>query len=158
MRKIAVVLFVVLFSSTMLYAQEYKTGLGVRGGFFSGFSVKHFMTQQDAIEGVVAWHYRGLLLTGMFQRHANAFDAPGLNWYYGGGGFLGFYDRRYVPWFSVGDRGAFTTFGILGVVGLEYKIEEIPVAIGFDITPAFNIIGHTGLWPGAGITLRYTIE
>ncbi len=158
MKKITVLMFALFLSSNMALGQDYKTGLGVRGGLFTGFSVKHFTSQQDAIEGVIAWHYQGLLVAGMFQRHARAFDAPGLNWYYGGGGHLGFYNRRHTPWFGSTQTGTFTTFGVLGVVGLEYKIEEIPISIGVDFTPALNIIGHIGFWPGAGITLRYTIE
>lgn len=157
MKKIAGVLFVLLFS-TAVSAQDYNTAIGVRGGFFNGLSLKHFISSTNALEGVVATHYRGFLVMGMYQIHANAFDAPRLNWYYGGGAHAGFYNRRYTPWFADDERGNFTTFGIVGVLGLEYKIEEIPITIGVDLTPALNIFGHTGFWPGSGLTLRYTFN
>lgn len=157
MKKLAGITFVILFSSIGLLAQNYTTSLGVRGGWpFSGVSLKHFIDRGDAIEGVAAFHYRGLVVAGMYQRHANAFDAPGLYWYYGGGGQVGFYDRRYTPWFPTDDSGNIATLGVLGVLGLEYKIEEIPITVGVDLIPVLSIFGHTGFWMNAGVTLRYT--
>ncbi len=157
MKKLAGVIFVILFSSLTVLGQEYKTSLGVRGGYpFSGVSLKHFLNRTDAIEGVAAFHYRGLMLAGMFQRHASAFDAPGLYWYYGAGAQAGFYDRRYTPWFASDDRGNIATLGVLGVLGLEYKIEEIPITIGVDLIPVLSIFGHTGFWMNSGVSLRYT--
>lgn len=139
-------------------ATEYKTAFGVRGGFYSGLTLKHFISGMDALEIVAATHYRGIILAGMYQRHAQAFDVPGLNWYFGGGGHLGFYDRSYSPWYGVNQTGNFSTLGVIGVVGMEYKIEEIPVTVGVDITPAFNLIGHTGFWINSGVVLRYTFN
>jgi len=158
MKKITSILFILILSGSLAQAQYYQTGIGVRGGFFSGISVKHFVSEQDAFEGVLATHYRGILLAGMYQRHAQAFDVPSLNWYYGGGGYMGFYDRGNVPWFDNGYDGAFTTLGFMGVLGLEYKIEEIPIIIGLDVKPAFNLFGHTGAWFAGGATIRYTFD
>ncbi len=158
MKKIAVFIFIIMLGLPMVKAQDYQTALGVRGGFFSGISIKHFISRTDAVEGIAAFHHRGFMLAGMLQRHANAFDAPGLSWYYGGGAHAGFYDRQYTPWFGKDERGNVSTFGVMGALGLEYKIEEIPVTIGADLTPAFNIFGHTGVWMGSGLTLRYTFQ
>jgi hypothetical protein len=157
MKKLLIIISI-MFVTTWVNAQSYSTGIGIRGGSFSGLSVKHFFSGQDAVEGVVAIHHRGLLLTGLFQRHAMAFDAPGLNWYYGFGAHFGVYERRRTPWFPAHRSGSFSTIGVLGVLGLEYMIQEIPFTVGVDLIPAFNIIGHTGLWPGAGITLRYILN
>lgn len=157
MKRIAGV-FLIMLMSASVWAQDYNTALGVRGGMFSGLSLKHFVSGTDAFEGAVATHYRGFLIMGMYQKHARAFDAPGLNWYYGGGAHTGFYEKRYTPWFSSSHSGSISTFGIVGAVGIEYKIDDIPVTIGADITPALNLIGHTGLWLGSGLTLRYTFN
>ncbi len=158
MKKISLIVFLLLLGVGSLKAQDYKTGLGVRGGFYSGLSVKHFISGSDAIEGVIATHYRGVVLAGMYQRHTNAFDAPGLNWYYGAGAHLGFYDRSYSPWYGSNESGNFSTVGAMGVVGLEYKIEDLPITVGFDVTPALNLIPNVRFWIGAGVTLRYTIN
>jgi hypothetical protein len=157
-KKIAFVSLLFILCITSLNAQEYKTAIGLRGGFYNGLSLKHFVSTTNAVEGIIATHHRGLLLAGMYQIHANAFDAPGLYWYYGGGAHLGFYNRQYTPRWYNHQTGNFSTFGIMGVLGMEYKIQEIPVTVGLDITPAFDIIGHTGLWLNSGITLRYTFK
>ncbi len=158
MKKTKIVfVFLILISSAHLSAQNYSSSIGVRGGFFSGISGKFFIDNVDAIEVVGAFHHRGLLVSGMFQRHTNAFDAPGLNWYYGAGVHLGFYNRSYTPWYDDED-GNVSTLGVNGVLGLEYKIEEIPFTIGVDVTPAFNLIGHTGYWMSGGVTLRYILN
>ncbi|MFW5758926.1 MAG: hypothetical protein ACOCUQ_02035 [Bacteroidota bacterium] len=158
MKKLRFVLAILLlFVAMPLSAQDYSTSIGVRGGFLSGVSGKFFIDNEDAIEVVGALHYNGLLISGIFQRHANAFDAPGLNWYYGGGVHLGFYQRRYTPWDN-DETGNVSILGINGVLGLEYKIEEIPFTVGIDITPAFNLIGHTGYWMSGGLTLRYILN
>jgi len=155
MRKIIVVALFSIISFVSVNAQDYQTAFGVRGGFYSGLSLKHFISESNAIEGVLATHYRGLLLAGMYQKHVQAFDVAGLYWYYGGGAHLGFYDRRYSPWYS-NQSGNLSTLGVMGVFGIEYKIEDVPVTVGVDITPAFDIIGHTQFWINSGLTLRYT--
>ncbi len=151
-RIIAVALFVLFFLQHS-NAQNYNTGIGIRGGVYSGVTFKHFISSYDAFELVGAFHYRGLFLAAMYQRHANAFDVPGLNWLYGGGTHLGFYDGRHHPiWDVPGNR---TQIGISGIVGLEYKIDEIPVSVGIDLIPALDIFEKTRIWLGGGITVRY---
>ncbi|HSV87768.1 MAG TPA: hypothetical protein VLH61_03930 [Bacteroidales bacterium] len=149
-------ILVVLFALLLVQigrAQDYNSGIGIRGGVFSGVSFKHFLSENDALEFVGAFHHRGLLLTVLYQRHTNAFDVPGLNWYYGGGGFLGFYDGAYHPSWDV--AGNQTVLGAAGIVGIEYKIEEIPISVGVDISPFIDIMPVTRFWTGAGLTVRY---
>ena len=136
-------------------AQDYRTGIGLRGGVFSGISFKRFISAPNAFEIVVAMHHRGPYIAGMYQIHANAFDAPGLNWYYGPGAHIGFYEGRHArPWFGHPERN-YVVIGINGVLGLEYKIEEIPITIAADLIPALNITDHFGVWVGGGLTIRY---
>lgn len=134
-------------------AQDYRRGIGLRGDFFSGITFKQFVSSSDAFEIAGAFHYRGLFLAGQYQRHTNAFDVPGLNWYYGFGGHAGFYDGRNHPvWQASGSR---TQLGANGVVGIEYKIDEIPISVGLDLIPALDIIEVTRFWIGGGVTVRY---
>ncbi len=158
MKKLTIVSLIFLAGIISVNAQDYRTGIGVRGGWFSGLSIKHFISETDALEGVLATHYRGVMIAGMYQKHTLAFETPGMNWYYGAGANLGFYDRVYSPWFGAEQTGNFLSVGVMGVVGIEYKLEDIPVSIGFDVTPAFSILGVTQFWFSGGLTLRYTIE
>lgn len=60
MKKIALS---ILFSVCILsfsFAQDYQTSIGLRGGFANGLTLKHFVSQNTAFEGIVASRWKGL--------------------------------------------------------------------------------------------------
>lgn len=143
---------------------NYKTAIGVRAGGTSGLTVKHFTSSSTALEGIVGiWPY-GFSLTGLYEKHANA-GVSGLNWYYGGGAHIAahngyyhyrphpvYYERRY---YRSGDVG----LGVDGIVGLEYKIPPIPIAISLDLKPFIEVTtrgnAFFSLDPGLGIKVAF---
>ncbi|QCR24433.1 hypothetical protein [Pontibacter sp. SGAir0037] len=139
-------------------AQEYTTGIGLRGGVASGLTVKHFIERDAAIEGILStsFNYRGTVITVLYEKHAPAFNARGLQWYYGIGGHVGFYNGRYyynAGHRRYGDKGIFGV-GVDGILGLEYYIRDIPFTIGADIKPYINIPSGGGFWDSA-LHVRY---
>ena len=151
--KIILIALIVAFSTHRAQAQYYDNAFGIRVGVASGFSFKHFVSNFDAVEAFGVMHLQAFQLGAMYQRHASAFDIRGMNWYYGGGGFVGFYDGRYHP--SWNAPGRHTVLGVKGVLGLEYKIEEIPINVGLDFTPAFDLVPVSYPWIGINVVLRY---
>lgn len=152
--KRSLLICLILVSSGLVQAQEYRTGLGLRGGFSSGLTIKHFVSGSNAIEGILGTHYRGFLLTGLYEKHTGAFDVSGMKWFYGGGVHLGVYDGYYAHnWFD--DNNSHAVMGIDGIIGLEYKIQEIPISISLDLKPALNLIGYTGFYMDFALSLRY---
>ncbi len=143
---------------------NYKTAIGLRGGESSGLSIKHF-TGKGAIEGIVSVWPNDLALFLLYEIHRPAFGVEGLNWYYGAGGHVAFYTRRRAYyydrygnyWWYRGRRGF--GLGIDGIVGLEYKIPPIPLAISIDLKPfvEVNTDGNVypALDPGIGIKLTF---
>ena len=72
----------------------------------------------------------------------------GFEFYYGAGANLGSWDY---------DDGEFT-FGVNGIIGLEYKIRELPLAFSLDYKPNLNVIGKTGFHAadfGLGIRVAF---
>lgn len=136
-------------------AQDYGTGVGIRGGFSQGLTLKHFLDESDAVEGILAWNNGGFVITGLYEIHKPAFDTPGLNWYYGFGGHVGFWNNYSGSrWW--GEGGNHSLIGIDGILGIEYSFEEIPINLSLDWKPAINIIGHTGVWGDSGaLSIRY---
>src|ERR1017187_6087280 len=132
MKKIffAFLLFVGLYKSN---AQDYNTGVGLRGGWTSGITAKHFISDGRAIEGIFSsgWGWRGFQITGLYEFHKAAFtkyDMEGFYWFYGGGAhFGGGYGYDY--WHQTGpgylngyyETRHYVTFGIDGIFGLEYR-------------------------------------
>ena len=135
-------------------AQSYDTGIGLRGGPYNGLTIKHFVGEQAAVEGILTTRWGGFNITGLYEMHQIAFDTPGLYWFYGFGGHIGFWDGDNNPWFN--DNENYTVFGIDGIIGMEYVFEEIPFTIGIDWKPAVNLAGNSRfLADGGALTLRY---
>ncbi len=146
----------IIFASSVVLlsnAQEYKNGIGVRLGSGSGFTFKHFMNSRSAIEGMLTTRWHGFEMTALYEKQADAFDTKGLQWFYGFGAHLGFYNGRYVEW---GEPGSTTNaLGIDGILGLEYTFADAPVNLGFDIKPAMNIIGYNGFYADYALSVRF---
>ncbi|MRT94587.1 hypothetical protein [Ancylomarina sp. 16SWW S1-10-2] len=144
-----------LFSMGLLaQAQDYDTAIGIRAGSANGLTIKHFIKNDVALEGIISSRWQGLNLTGLYEIHAKAFNEPGFNWYYGFGAHLGFWDGDDAHWGD--DDKNYTVLGLDGIVGLEYNISEIPINLSVDWKPALNLIGYTGLWgDGFALSVRY---
>lgn len=154
MKKISVLLIGFLFFVTVAGAQDYNTGIGIRGGLSNGITIKHFLDSNKALEGLLSTRWDGFHITALYEIHDQAFDTPRLNWYYGFGGHIGFWDGdKNHRWF---EDGSHTVIGVDGIIGLEYNIEPIPFNLSLDWKPAINLIGHTGLWAdNFALSIRY---
>jgi hypothetical protein len=162
MKTVLRICFALLFAFTLasnVQAQsDYTTGIGFRGGAASGLTIKHFIKSDVALEGIVStsFKYRGTTITVLYEKHAQAFNTSGLQWYYGLGGHIGFYNGNYFY-----DRGhkhynddRVYGLGVDGVLGLEYYLRDIPFTIGADIKPYINIPFGGGYWDSA-LHVRY---
>jgi len=134
-------------------AQDYSTGIGLRGGFTNGVTIKHFVSSKAAFEGIIASRWRGLEITGLYEIHGRAFSTDRLNWYYGFGGHVGFWDGRHTKW---GENRSYTVVGLDGILGLEYNFSEIPFNLSIDWKPTINFYGYPGFWgDGGALSARY---
>jgi hypothetical protein len=152
MKKIILTVIIIVSIAGIAGAQEYKTGIGLRGGPYTGLTLKHFLSEKAAIEGLLQTRWSGFEVTALYELHNyKAFDVDRLNWYYGFGAHIGSYDAKYVPWGSTG-----SVIGIDGILGIEYNFSEAPINIGLDWKPSFNIVGDTNFRPdGGALSIRY---
>ena len=145
MKKILIIVTLVIgiAASSGLTAQDYHTGLGIRGGFSNGISLKHFYTTNIAVEGILSTRWHGFKITGLAEWHIPVFDTQGLNFYYGGGAHLGIWDSE-ADYHGDKIAGNNLFLGVDGVIGLEYAFPGIPLSIGLDWKPGFEIISDFG--------------
>lgn len=141
-------LFLFLFSSP-LAAQDYKTGIGIRGGPGYGLTIKQFVGEKSALEGILSPLWGGFLFTGLYEKHARLFNAKGLNYYGGIGGHVGYwnYENNYRdnnPWFN--RREKVVVGGIDLILGVEYTFSFIPFTAAVDWKPMLNLINDGSLW------------
>ncbi|HOW10152.1 MAG TPA: hypothetical protein PLX08_10150 [Bacteroidales bacterium] len=156
MRKIVITLTLFIFFTLFASAQDYNTGVGLRLGFSNGLTVKHFLSQRSAVEGLLSTRWHGFELTGLYEVHDNAFDVDRLNWYFGGGAHVGFWngDYTYDRWGAEGKQ--YVIIGVDGILGIEYNFTEIPINISLDWKPSFNLTGYSGFWgDGGALSIRY---
>lgn len=157
MKRFAIAILLFCLSTIKLQAQEYQTGLGIRVGFDNGLTVKHFIADRNAIEGIVSFYRQGLLITGLYEiQNNNAFKVDHLDWYYGFGGHLGFWNEGNSPYNE--DNKSNTVIGIDGIIGLEYTLTEIPVSLSLDFKPLINLIDDSGFYGDFALSVRYVFK
>ncbi|MGD0582237.1 MAG: hypothetical protein ABR974_04750 [Bacteroidales bacterium] len=154
MKKVIFTLFLTVFFVVSANSQDYETSLGLRAGVPYGATIKHFLDKYDALEGIVAARYQGLIITGLWERERWTGHYPGLNWYWGAGAHVGFWNEGTNPNIEKTYNGA--VFGVDGVVGLEYTFDDFPLNLSLDILPTVNLFGSTG-WGGinGALSIRY---
>jgi hypothetical protein len=138
---------------------DYTTAVGFRFGIEGGITLKHFISADRAVEGILStgWPGRGIRLTALYEIHAGAFEVERLSWFYGIGGHIG--HGRY-------GRGKYDIYkyygpviGIDGIIGIEYQIKEIPFSASLDLKPAIDILGWgSGHYGDIALSIRYVIR
>jgi hypothetical protein len=126
----------------------YKMGLGVRlssnaAAVNNSITFKYFLNQQTAVEALLS--FGDPVAVGLLVEKHKPIFGNGFNWFYGGGGYVGF----------GGTRNA----GLQGVLGLDYKIPSIPFNLSLDWKPELNLAKEFSFEPAAlGISARFTLK
>jgi hypothetical protein len=134
---------------------EYRTAVGVK--FWPGaLTIKHFIKDDAALEGLINFWGHGFRFTGLYEFHGNINSAPGLKWYVGPGAHIGRYSDRYWHNDRYYEDGA-ASFGVDGVLGLDYKINSAPIALSLDVNPFVEFLhgAYVDVWGGLGIKFTF---
>jgi len=155
---LAFLLIVFLFAGFSSVAQSmgssYRTAIGVK--FWpGGISIKHFIEDNRALEGIAYFWDHGFRFTGLYEIHGDISGAEGLKWYIGPGAHIGAYNSG---WYRDGHyySSGSASFGIDGVLGLDYKITGAPINLSLDFQPSFEILNHPYFSGWGGLGVRFT--
>lgn len=148
------------FGLSFAQAQSDGPELGVRFGGGYGANL-------NAIDGVLplgdvnrlhadlAFGNRVLSLDGLYEWQFAI--GEGFTVYPGvGGSFWSWRGSDYIN--GAGQKvstGSYSTIAILGVIGIEYQIEPIPLTVGLDFRPAIGLTNDAGYGNGWGLMCRY---
>lgn len=159
LKKVIVSVFamVIMTLGSEAMAQDYQTGVGLRAGVSNGLTIKHFISERAALEGLLHTRWRGLVITGLYEIHKDIDELPGLKWFYGGGAHIGTWNgnRGTRPWGD--DKEGYTVFGLDGIIGLDYKFNAAPINLSLDYKPAFNLTENVGFWGDeVALSIRFT--
>src|SRR5689334_297960 len=140
MKFITVCLVLLTFSGLYNHvsAQDYKLAMGLRLStspptLSNSVSIKYFLDETNAVEGLIGWGTR-FGLGALYERHQLIGATPSLNWFYGGGGYVGFQDGK-------------TWLGPTGIVGMDYKFPNAPVNLSLDWKPELDILPDINFVP-----------
>jgi hypothetical protein len=130
---------------------NYGTQVGVSG--------KHFFDAHNAGEAQVLFGSGLTTINLEYQYHGDIANAAGLRWVAGAGAGLAFskkYSAYDYYWESYYYSGGGTDVFIRPVVGLDYKINNVPLNFSFDWRPSF-VVTHGTSFNAArfGLGFRY---
>ena len=134
-------------------AQDYKNALGGRFGSANGISFKTGLNNKAMLELIGNFRSSGntdyLRLTALYEVYNPIGGAPGLSWYYGGGGTIGSYKVKHY------DSKVY--LGANGVLGLDYKFKGAPINLSLDWIPTLQLTPDTDFYSGdIGLGVRFT--
>jgi hypothetical protein len=144
---IGITVICILLVGSRAMAQEYKMGLGIRlssanATVNNSVSFKYFLNQNNALEGLLSFDPETV---GALYEHHLPLGAPGFQWFFGGGGYVAFSGENIV--------------GAMGVVGLDYKFETIPLNLSLDWKPELNLVKDINFQAAAiGLSIRFAFK
>ena len=126
-------------------AQKYDTALGVRlGGGNYGLTLQQRLASRLTLEGIAGLGQREYSGTVLAEYHFGILG-PSLNYYFGAGGHLG-HNK---------DTGNFS--GLDALVGVEYKVAFLPIALSFDFKPTLEFAGDDYARFPTAFSIRYVL-
>jgi hypothetical protein len=145
MKKVVLMIIIVLCTvGSRSYAQEYKMAIGARftnaqATVNNSISFRYFLNEGSALEALVS--FDPLSIGGLYEVF-RPLGAPGLQWFFGGGGYVSFSDNDVL--------------GAMGIIGMDYKFQKIPLNISLDWKPELNLVKEVGFEAATvGLGIRF---
>ncbi|MFC3561951.1 hypothetical protein [Pedobacter jamesrossensis] len=137
-------------TTTEVKAQNYKTGVGLGldfgdGATLVGPSLRHHFGRKGAVQAEVLFGGNSTFLQAFLQYNTAIKGADGLDFFAGGGPSLQLYDGG-------------SSFYLVPMAGVDYKIKGAPLAVALDWRPRIYL-GDNGSNFSAGrfgLGFRYT--
>jgi hypothetical protein len=153
-----------LFGFCTTQAQDHLRAAGLRGGITSGLTYRQFLDPELAYEAILSGRLGGLQFTVLRQRFEPALMriADDFFFTYGYGGHVGWtyadtYHFMFRDYYH-SKRKFSPLIGMDGYLGLEYHFPTIPLQVGLDFKPFFELtlyeLVRMSIWD-VGFTLKY---
>lgn len=134
------------------FTQGANRAVGIRGGISSGFEYRVFAEEQNSYKVLLSTRKDGIQLTGLKEFHrpnVNVFNAgEELSFVYGVGAHVGFESwyvdryRPYEPYEMWAQKRTGVIAGLDALAALEYTIPTLPLVVGIEAKPYFNLFGE----------------
>ncbi len=137
---------IILLFATSVFTQDFRQAVGIRAGLTAGFEYRIYADEMNSYKFLVGSRERGLIVHALREFHRyELFDfTDQLNFVFGAGVHAGYerWDQQYVSYNSVYYQ-THTAFiaGLDGLAGLEYMFQEVPISLGLEVKPYFDLFG-----------------
>jgi len=137
---------VLLLITSLVFAQDFKQAVGIRVGYTGGIEYRIFSDELNSYKFLIGSRDRGLIVHAMKEWHRiDLFPSTDqLSFVYGGGVHIGYerWDQQYYN-YNYSYYVTHTAFiaGIDGLAGLEYLFRKVPISLGFEVKPYFDLFG-----------------
>ena len=150
-----------LITANLQAQSTYKSAVGGRLGYPLAVSFKQFINDSHAFEAYVGTRgyggYRWTNVSLAYQVHHPIDGVEGLQYYFGGGGSVYFWNFNNL---FLDNSFNSTTFGIQFYGGLDYKFEDLPLNISIDWIPSYLFNSYNSGFSGTlgSIGVRYVLK
>ena len=162
MKNLTIIIFLCI--STTAFSQYELKEIGLRGGYTAGVTFRVNIEEDLSYEMQLSHRHNGAIFAMLRQKHLEmGMDRHG-NWefLYGMGAHFGFYFtdsyRLFFKEIYYGQNMFTPVVGMDGYVGIDYKLENVPLSFGVSYQPHMEIslrqIFAINLWD-FGIHVRY---
>ena len=131
-----------------MHAQDYKSAVGIRISSVAPvqsqpITFRHFFSGQMALEGLLP--FGDPIAIGILLQRFTPVGPASLNWFYAAGAYIGFSNAY--------------RFGAQGILGLDYKISNLPINFSLDWKPEINMIRKFSFEPAAvALSARFILQ
>ncbi len=147
MKTIRLIALALTFLAFGANAQVHKQAIGIRGGLSSGFEYRVYTNEYNSYKLLLSSRDRGFQATGLKEFHELALfnESEQLVFFYGIGAHVG-YERwdeyHYTSDVRYSNTKTSLIAGLDGLAGVEYNFLEVPISLGFEVKPFFNVLGR----------------
>jgi hypothetical protein len=145
MKKV-LLLIILLLPVLISEAQGYKQAIGIRGGLSSGFEYRMYTDDANSYKFLLSTRNQGVQLHALREFHRfDLFDfSEQLVFFYGAGVHVGF--ESWNEAYYLGNERKYNSrnallAGLDGLAGVEYVFYEVPVSVGLEVKPFFDVFG-----------------
>lgn len=139
--------FILISTGFFAFSQEFKQAVGIRMGYTGGIEYRVYTNELNSYKFLVGSRERGFLAHALKEWHRyDMFTfTDQLTFIYGAGVHAG-YERWDRQQFNVNSSYyvTHTAFiaGLDGFAGIEYLFHEVPISVGFEVKPYFDLFGR----------------
>ena len=146
------IILIALFLAALTFnvrGQEHKHAVSGRIGLSSGIAYQVMVDDFRGYKGLMSFRDGGVQIAGLIESYRPIYlnFTDKMYYYTGMGAHIGFTrwaPKRGIYPFYFSTSGSFApVIGLDAIIGIEYRLDRVPLTFSLDAKPFFELFGHT---------------